>query len=97
MRAGITYRKEIGKRLRALRHDSDKSIRMVATFLSIPPSNLSSYERGESALPIREAALLARFYDVTIDHLAFGDPLNRELKTKSDNLRGKSYRVRPRK
>lgn len=97
MSAGITYKRDIGRRLRALRHDADRSIRTVANFLSIPESNLGAYERGESAIPLRESALLARFYNVTIDHLAFGTPLDRELKTKSDNLIGKSYRVKPRR
>lgn len=86
---GVIYRRDVGKRLRALRHDTGMSIEHVSRFLHIPRSTLGKMERGETFPNLRNAALLANFYDVPVDYLAFGKGMTRELKTPLARLRAK--------
>ncbi|MTI48256.1 MAG: helix-turn-helix transcriptional regulator [Firmicutes bacterium] len=88
----------LGKRLKCLRNDEDKTQKQIAEILGIGHHALSYYERDEREPDIKTLVKIADYYNVTTDYLlcrvdirdemkeisfCFGDRL-RELRIKSN-------------
>ena len=65
---------EFQKRLRGLREGKKPVRSMVITsqLMGLSPSALGKYERGESEPGLAALALIADYYDVTVDYLVTG-------------------------
>ncbi len=57
------------ERLKEIREDKDLYQKDIAKVLNIPQQNYSRYELGIVSMPIEKYALLAEFYDTSIDYL----------------------------
>ena len=57
------------ERLKEIREDKDLLQKDIAKILRIPQQNYSRYELGIVAMPIEKYALLAKYYDTSIDYL----------------------------
>ena len=57
------------ERLKAIREDKDFLQKDIAKILNIPQQNYSRYELGIVAMPIEKYAILANFYNTSIDYL----------------------------
>lgn len=60
----VISNKEVGERLRALRHEQELSQGQLAAMLGIPPTNISAIERGVRGLSLQHLAKIARALDV---------------------------------
>lgn len=62
------------KRLRALRESKTpgRSIVVTSQLIGLSPSALGKYERGESEPGLSALALIADYYEVTVDYLVTG-------------------------
>lgn len=60
---------EFARRLRKLRRRKNVSLQVVADFCGVSKITVVRYERGERMPSLETAALLADFFDVTIDSL----------------------------
>lgn len=58
------------QRIRDLREDRDLNQTQVARILNTTQSYYAQYERGERAIPLERAVILADFYNVSLDYLA---------------------------
>lgn len=65
---------EFQKRLRGLREGKKPVRSMVITsqLIGLSPSALGKYERGESEPGLAALALIADYYEVTVDYLVTG-------------------------
>jgi transcriptional regulator with XRE-family HTH domain len=57
----------IGTSLRAHRKSAGKTIRELADDVSLPPSRISAYERGERSIPVPELEAIARALGRNVD------------------------------
>ena len=57
------------ERLKEIREDKDLLQKDVAKILNIPQQNYSRYELGIVAMPIEKYAILADFYETSVDYL----------------------------
>lgn len=57
------------QRLKEIREDKDLYQKDVAKVLNIPQQNYSRYELGIVAMPIEKYAILANYYNTSIDYL----------------------------
>ena len=60
----------INKRLRDLREDADKSQEDIAKILGTSQSYYAQYENGKRSMPLERAAILAKYYNVSLDYIA---------------------------
>ena len=56
-------------RLKEIRQDRDLQQKDIAKILKTSQVQYSRYERGVRTIPIDKLALLARYYDVSLDYL----------------------------
>ena len=68
-----TLAKAIGERLRAFREEHGLSQGDVAERTNIARETINRYEAGTSVPTLTNAGVLARFMDVMVDWLMFGD------------------------
>lgn len=67
--------KAIGRRLKYLREQANKTLTDVADDTGIPPTTLSAYERGKMSMTVERLEALARYYGVSCSWLVTGkDP-----------------------
>ena len=57
------------QRLSDIRHDYDLTQAEIAEVLHIGQSDYSRYERGVNMMGVDKYMILARFYNVSLDHL----------------------------
>ena len=57
------------QRLKEIREDRDLLQKDLAKVLNIPQQNYSRYELGIVSMPIEKYAILAKFYNTSIDYL----------------------------
>jgi len=57
------------ERLKEIRKDRDLSQEDIAKILKMPQEQYSRYERGLRSIPIEKIAILAKFYNVSVDYL----------------------------
>lgn len=72
-------RKLIGRRLQALRMDSNLTIPEASRLIEIPDWKINDLERGRTLPNVVIAGILCAFYDAPIDFLLTGKGLTREL------------------
>ncbi|MEJ2863400.1 helix-turn-helix domain-containing protein [Actinomycetospora flava] len=83
-RASATLRrKELGRRLRALRVQKNLAAQDVATFLECSPAKVSRIESGARAVNIRDVRLLCDLYEVEPEARARLEELVRDSKQSS--------------
>jgi transcriptional regulator with XRE-family HTH domain len=70
----VISKKEIGDRVRALRHGRDLSQGQLAKLLGIPPTNVSAIERGVRGLSLQQLAKLAKALEVSPGEILNGHP-----------------------
>ncbi len=58
------------QRLRDLREDHDKKQEDIASVLEITRQQYQLYESGKREMPMHLFAVLARYYNVSLDYLA---------------------------
>lgn len=58
------------QRLRDLREDADKSQEEIAKIIGTSQSYYAQYENGKRAIPFERAAILAEYYNVSLDYIA---------------------------
>jgi len=73
------FRKELGRRLAAVRAYRELSIPDVTALTGISTSAISRYERGERPIPAERLFVLAETYDVPMAELL---PLDGDLPTR---------------
>mgnify|MGYP001625125831 FL=1 len=56
-------------RLKEIRQDRDLQQKDIAKILKTSQVQYSRYERGVRTIPIDKLALLAKYYDVSVDYL----------------------------
>lgn len=56
-------------RIKDLREDRDLTQKQIADYLMCDQSLYSKYERGERPLPLEYAAMLADYYQTSVDYL----------------------------
>lgn len=56
-------------RLKEIRQDRDLQQKDIAKILKTSQVQYSRYERGIRSIPIDKLALLAKYYDVSVDYL----------------------------
>ena len=64
---------EIGQRIKLLRKMNGERQLTICKITGVQPSRLSKYESGKERLSLNNSILLARYFDVTLDHLFLGD------------------------
>lgn len=79
--------KQLGERLKMLRHDSNISQDVLSTKTGISRSNISKIESGTISPTANTIILLAQFFNVSSDFLLFGQNCN---KTETDRLHSTS-------
>lgn len=57
------------ERLKEIRQDKDLTQQDIAKLLKINQVQYSRYERGIRSIPIEKLAILAEYYNVSIDYL----------------------------
>ncbi len=57
------------QRLKEIREDKDLYQKDIAKILNIPQQNYSRYELGIVSMPIEKYAILAKYYNTSIDYL----------------------------
>lgn len=68
-------RKTFGKRLKELRKQKGWTQKELANRLDIRYSHLNKYENGMHAPPLEKLIQLAELFDISLDHLVMGLPL----------------------
>ena len=58
------------QRLRDLREDADKTQQEIADYLGTSAQHYGKYESGKAEIPLERAALLAKYYNVSLDYIA---------------------------
>ena len=58
------------QRLKDMREDSDKKQEDIASILNITRQQYQLYESGKREMPMHHFAVLARYYNVSLDYLA---------------------------
>lgn len=58
------------QRIRALRHEADKSQQDIAEYLGVAQRTYADYESGSTRLPISRLIALARYYDVSMNYIS---------------------------
>ena len=72
--------KEIGRRISTMRKDAEKTQGKMAEELNIGRSTLAKWETGDASIGIQEAAILAEYFNISIDELLTGNkPEHAEL------------------
>lgn len=57
------------ERLKEIREDKDYKQIEIAKYLKVTQAQYSRYEMGINTIPIEKIALLAKFYETSIDYL----------------------------
>ncbi len=60
----------IYKRLKDLREDANKSQEEIAKIIGTSQSYYAQYENGKRAIPFERMAVLAKYYNVSLDYFA---------------------------
>lgn len=60
-------------RLKELREDNDLTQAQCAKIAFISKNSYIRYEKGERAVPLDVVKVLAEYYNVSIDYIAFND------------------------
>ena len=68
------------QRLKDLREDSGKSQEDIARVIGTSRSYYAQYENGKRAIPFERVALLAEYYNVSLDYIAGFTDTPRRLK-----------------
>lgn len=68
------------QRLRDLREDAGKSQEEIAKIIGTSQSYYAQYENGKRAIPFERVALLAAYYNVSLDYIAGFIDIPRKLK-----------------
>ncbi|MBO7292961.1 MAG: helix-turn-helix transcriptional regulator [Clostridia bacterium] len=68
------------QRLKDLREDSGKSQEDIARVIGTSQSYYAQYENGKRAIPFERVALLAEYYNVSLDYIAGFTDTPRRLK-----------------
>ena len=58
------------QRLRDVREDADKSQEEIAKIIGTSQSYYAQYENGKRAIPFERMAVLAKYYNVSLDYFA---------------------------
>ena len=58
------------QRLKDVREDSDKKQEDIACVLNITRQQYQLYESGKREMPMHHFAVLAKYYDISLDYLA---------------------------
>ena len=58
------------KRIRDLREDADKSQEEIAKIIGTSQSYYAQYENAKRAIPFERVVDLAKYYNVSLDHIA---------------------------
>jgi len=58
------------QRLKDLREDADKSQEEIAKIIGTSQSYYAQYENGKRAIPFERVAILAKYYNVSLDYIA---------------------------
>ncbi len=58
------------RRLKDIREDSDKKQEEIALVLNITRQQYQLYESGKREMPMHQFAILAKYYNVSLDYLS---------------------------
>ncbi|MBQ7377523.1 MAG: helix-turn-helix transcriptional regulator [Clostridia bacterium] len=58
------------RRLKDIREDSDKKQEDIASVLNITRQQYQLYESGKREMPMHQFAILAKYYNVSLDYLS---------------------------
>jgi len=70
------------ERIRSLREDRDLTQSQVADLLQIGQRTYCDYELGKTRIPVDSLIILAKFYDVSMDHITGVSDRNNRFPTK---------------
>ena len=60
----------IYQRLKDVREDADKSQKEIAEVLGTSQSYYAQYENGKRSIPFERVAILAKYYNISLDYFA---------------------------
>ncbi len=68
------------QRLKDLREDADKSQEDISKIIGTSQSYYAQYENGKRDIPFERVAILAKYYNVSLDYIAGFTDVPRKLK-----------------
>ena len=70
------------ERIREIREDNSLTQQKIADLLHIGQRTYADYESGKTRIPIDSLLILARFYDVSLDHITGASNIKSEYPKK---------------